>query len=73
MTAIPDKLPSNLPLWERIVRVVVGVMVGLLCYDVAESWLRWPLLGLAGGAVFTGITGFCPTCAVIGRRLRFLR
>ncbi|MFC4159448.1 YgaP family membrane protein [Chitinimonas lacunae] len=73
MMTIQGKFPSNLPLWERIVRVVAGVTLGLLCYDIAEAWLRWPVLGVAGAAVFTGLTGFCPTCAVIGRRFPFLR
>ncbi len=63
---------KNLPGWERLVRSIAGAaMIG--------AGLLWP--GLAGTmpgmlvaasglvAILTGFFGFCPACAMVGRRL----
>jgi Protein of unknown function (DUF2892) len=64
---------KNVPVWERVLRVAAGVLM-IAC------GLRGP--GLAGGVVgdviaasgavtlLTGFIGFCPMCAMAGRRLR---
>jgi hypothetical protein len=60
---------KNVPTWERVLRVVVGLAV-----------VAWSLLALAGvwsiviaasaaGIVASGLFGFCPACAMVGRRL----
>jgi len=60
---------KNVPTWERIVRIVAGLAV-----------VAWSLLALGGvwgivlalsavGIVASGIFGFCPACAMVGRRL----
>jgi hypothetical protein len=54
---------------ERIVRTVGGVIM-ILCGAVA---LRLSPLGLLlGGAgvvtIVTGLVGFCPACAMVGRK-----
>lgn len=60
---------KNVPTWERVVRMAVGL--GAVVFTV----LNWgsPLAMGAGamGAVLslTGLVGFCPMCAMVGRKL----
>ncbi|MGO4381261.1 YgaP family membrane protein [Pseudoduganella sp. RAF53_2] len=60
---------KNVPGWERVLRVIVGLAV-----------VAWSLLALGGtwgaiialsaaGIVASGLFGFCPACALVGRRL----
>jgi hypothetical protein len=60
---------KNVPNWERGLRVIVGLAV-----------VAWSLLALGGtwgvllalsaaGIVASGLVGFCPACAMVGRRL----
>ncbi len=61
---------KNVPGWERAVRVAMGV--GLLAASLAYfgSTIGGWVAGLAGAmAVMTGLVGYCPACAMIGRRL----
>ena len=60
---------NNLPTWERIVRVLAAAAM-LFC--------AWHFLGKPAGYVFlaiglitlaTAAVGFCPACALAGRRL----
>lgn len=62
---------KNLPLWERVLRSLLGL--ALVAYG-----LLGPLAGALGGyaiagagvvAALTGFVGFCPMCALVGRRL----
>ena len=59
---------KNLPVWERIVRICAG----LATLSCAIHFWGTPLSYIWGaGALFlagTSIFGFCPTCAVVGRR-----
>ncbi len=61
---------KNIPLWERIVRIMMAVaMIG---YGLLE--MRGQMLGciVAGGGMMvliTGFLGFCPMCAMVGRKL----
>ena len=61
---------KNVPGWERALRVIlgaaligyglVGLPAGLLGYLIAASGVT---------AILTGFVGFCPMCAMVGRRL----
>ncbi|MGQ0682715.1 YgaP family membrane protein [Bradyrhizobium sp.] len=59
---------KNLPGWERAVRVIAGVVMivwGLLAFPAAS-----PGYAIAAGgvtAILTGLVGFCPMCAMVGR------
>lgn len=60
---------KNVPAWERVLRIVMGLMaLGF----AAMSWGS-PLAMGAGvmGAMLskTGLFGFCPMCAMVGRKL----
>jgi len=59
----------NLPGWERAMRVVAGILlIGLAIVFSASQSVMWG--GLAVGVVLvgTGLVGFCPICAMVGRR-----
>lgn len=60
---------KNVPAWERAVRIVFGLVA--LVFSVF-SWGS-PLAvgaGLAGAMMAgTGLFGFCPMCALVGRKL----
>jgi hypothetical protein len=60
---------TNLPGWERAIRIAMGIMVAGLAYLYAPSpMMTW--VGIAMGVMFagTGFVGFCPMCAMVGRR-----
>jgi hypothetical protein len=60
---------TNVPGWERFLRVAAGIAVAVLAYYFARAELGlW--LGVAGGLMFavTGLVGFCPMCAMVGRK-----
>jgi hypothetical protein len=63
----------NVPTWERTIRIVAGLVLGGLAVlfsgtPYVAPALTW--LGLAGGIMLamTGFIGFCPMCAMVGRR-----
>ena len=60
---------KNLPLWERSLRISLGVAVSAYAiFNIGGIWgLVITICGL--GAALTGIFGFCPACALAGRRL----
>lgn len=60
---------TNLPGPERAIRIAMGIMVAGLAYLYGPSLLMTGI-GVAMGIVFagTGFVGFCPMCAMVGRR-----
>lgn len=61
---------KNVPNWERALRLVIGLM------SLVYAAMNWNGSGLAiamgiMGAVLaiTGLIGFCPMCAMVGRKL----
>jgi DUF2892 family protein len=61
---------NNLPGWERAMRVVAGVVLiawGLLAFP-AEP-LGYVIAASGATAIITGFFGFCPMCAMAGRKL----
>lgn len=61
---------KNLPLWERSLRIGLGI--GVAAYAFLELGGVWAWAAMVGGvgAALTGIFGFCPACALAGRRLK---
>jgi hypothetical protein len=60
---------KNLPIWERLVRLVAAAALG---FCAAHFWgtpvgYAWG----AGGVIMalTSAVGFCPMCALVGRRI----
>jgi len=65
--------PKNVPNWERVIRVVFGLgLVALVL--VGQSTISPLVAGVAIlSAVFiilTGFIGWCPACAMVGRKLK---
>ncbi len=61
---------KNVPVWERILRTAMG-LVGLAY--AAMNWggsLLAVGVGMTGVVLaVTGLVGFCPMCALVGRKL----
>jgi hypothetical protein len=61
---------KNVPGWERALRVLMGI--ALIAASVAHfgsTTTGW-VVGIAGAmAAMSGLLGFCPACAMVGRRL----
>ena len=61
---------KNLPGWERAVRTLGGV--GMIAWGLMAMSGTTPGYLIAGAgavAILTGFFGFCPMCAMVGRRL----
>ena len=60
---------KNVPSWERALRVVVGVAAVVWSVLALDGW--WGALAAlsAAGIVMSGLFGFCPACAMVGRKL----
>ena len=61
---------KNLPGWERAMRAVGGIM--MIAYGLVAmpgSTIGYVIAGAGAVAIATGFFGFCPMCAMVGRRL----
>ncbi len=60
---------KNVPGWERVLRLVAAAFAVAVALFVLQS--PWSWLGAVAGAslALTGLVGFCPMCAMVGRRL----
>jgi len=61
---------KNLPGWERAVRVMMGAAMiagGLLAFKGGA--IGYVIAAAGAMAALTGFIGFCPMCAMAGRRL----
>jgi hypothetical protein len=60
---------KNVGTAERIGRALAGsLMITCAFTAFAQSPLKWVLLGSGIITVLTGLVGFCPACAMAGRR-----
>jgi hypothetical protein len=63
---------KNLPGWERTARVIAGITMmacGFLLHGLAGTPLGYVVAAGGAGALLTGFVGFCPACAMVGRKL----
>lgn len=61
-------LKRNVPNWERAARLVVAAILAVVASMGAldmPAWAGWPI---AAALALTAIVGFCPACAMVGRR-----
>jgi hypothetical protein len=61
---------KNLPGWERAIRVIAGILLigwGLLAFPATP--LGYVIAAGGATAILTSIFGFCPMCAMVGRKL----
>ena len=60
---------TNLPGWERAIRVAMGAMIAAMAYKFApNAMMSWAGIGMGAMLAGTGFVGFCPMCAMVGRR-----
>lgn len=60
---------KNLPNWERVLRIAAAI--GLVIFAYFNWGDRLSVGGAIVGAalVMTGLMGYCPMCAMVGRKL----
>ena len=63
---------KNVPGWERVMRVVAGILM-IACGLVGPGIAGTPvgiIIAITGAVTLvTGFIGFCPACAMVGRKL----
>lgn len=60
---------KNLPGWERWLRVGGGAAATVYALFSVGGILGWILMAGGTGIALSGVFGFCPMCALAGRRL----
>ncbi|MFC7516490.1 DUF2892 domain-containing protein [Herbaspirillum sp. GCM10030257] len=60
---------KNVPTWERIVRLLSAVAAIAYGLVVATGPLQWLVVAGAACLAMSSLLGFCPACAMVGRRL----
>jgi hypothetical protein len=61
---------KNLPGWERAMRVVGGAaMIACGLFGLPGMPIGYLIAGAGVVTIMTGFFGFCPMCAMVGRRL----
>ncbi|MBP0595537.1 DUF2892 domain-containing protein [Paraburkholderia sp. LEh10] len=61
---------KNVPMLERIMRVVAGMAIAMLSIAYWTRPVGIVVAIAALGIVVSGLVGFCPACALVGRRLK---
>jgi hypothetical protein len=61
---------KNVPNAERVVRVLAGAAGAGLAVVFVGGTAGWLLAAGAAGLVASGLFGFCPACALVGRKLK---
>ncbi|MCV2350545.1 DUF2892 domain-containing protein [Paucibacter sp. Y2R2-4] len=63
-------LKRNLPTWERALRIAAGVIIGAALFQgvFSAGLISYLALATAATLVLTAFVGFCPACAMVGRR-----
>ncbi len=60
---------KNLPTWERVLRVGLGAALAVAALMHWPGLVGWLVAGACAGVALSGLVGFCPACALVGRRL----
>jgi len=61
---------KNVPSGERAVRVVAGIVAAGAGLTLLSGTTGWWVAAGAAGLVASGLFGFCPACAMVGRKLK---
>ena len=64
--------PKNVPNWERAIRTIGGIILiaFALLQPLLGSLLTVVLIGSGLAAIITGFVGWCPACALVGRKIK---
>ena len=61
---------KNIYRWEQWLRVVVGIAMAIVGLALTGGLLGYGTAAAGAGLAVTGIVGWCPACATVGRRLK---
>ncbi len=61
---------KNVPAWERGIRVMMGAALAVVGIFCVHSLLGYVVAAMGAMVALTGFFGFCPACAMVGRRLK---
>ncbi|MCP8883889.1 DUF2892 domain-containing protein [Devosia sp. XJ19-1] len=62
---------KNIYEWEQRSRVAAGIAMAVWGFAFAPNPILGYTIAVAGiGLAITGVFGWCPACAMIGRRLK---
>ena len=62
--------PKNVPNWERGARIVFGVvLIAMALFGSFSALMSTMLIASALFVIGTGFVGWCPACALVGRKL----
>jgi hypothetical protein len=65
----PAFYAKNLPNWERVLRLLLSVAAIASALTFLSPPWSLVLAASALGFSITGVVGFCPACALLGRRV----
>ncbi len=61
---------KNVPVWERLLRVLAGLAIAAVAYYSFVMSTTGIILELSAAfTAMTGFIGFCPMCALVGRKI----
>jgi hypothetical protein len=60
---------KNVPVWERVLRVIAALGATSFAFAMLHAPWSWLIAGSGIALAVTGLVGFCPMCAMVGRRL----
>ncbi len=61
---------KNVPTGERVMRVVAGAAGAGLALTLLGGTAGWVAAAGAAGLAASGLFGYCPACAMVGRKLK---
>jgi len=63
--------PKNVPNIERIIRIAFGLaLTAFALFGTASTPIQLIILASAVVLVATGFIGWCPMCAMVGRKIK---
>jgi hypothetical protein len=60
---------KNIPGWERAMRMAAGVAMAGYGLWAMDGWASYAVAAMGAMMAGTGMMGFCPMCAMVGRKL----
>jgi hypothetical protein len=63
-------IKRNIPAWERLARLLLAIVVAAVAYSLTLPGMLGLVAYLSAVTLAgTSIIGFCPACALVGRKL----
>ena len=59
---------KNLPVWERVLRFVAAALMAACAWRFGLTPVGAAFAVAAGTSIVTALVGYCPLCAIGGRR-----